>query len=135
MARDYIGQYGQANRIETIGGDYFCDDLGQGYDLVLASDTLYYEDHRLAQLAGRIFDALNPGGVLVGIHGVLTQDRTAPPGLVLGMLPDALMGQGELPDSGFLAPALLSAGFSRVHTRQVRMVSNHMEVDVARKPL
>ncbi|WP_321491400.1 hypothetical protein [uncultured Desulfobacter sp.] len=53
--------------------------------------------------------------------------------MVLSMLPDALMGQGELPCEGFLAPALFRAGFRQVVTRKVPMVSNEMEVDIARK--
>lgn len=133
VAREYIDRFGMADRIQTRAGDYRKDDLGRGYDLILVSDTLYYTGEELDRMASRLFNILNPGGVLVGIHGVLSQHRTKPCQMVLGMLPDALMDQGELPDSGFLAPALFRAGFASVHTRQVRMVSNEMEVDIARK--
>jgi predicted O-methyltransferase YrrM len=133
IARGYIDRFGMTARIETRTGDYTKDNLGIGYDFILASDTLYYAPDELDAIVSRIFDALNPGGVLMAIHGVLTDDRTAPEKMVLGMLPDALMGQGELPDSGFLAPFLLRAGFASVHTREVPMVSCPMEVDVARK--
>ncbi len=133
IARAYIERFGCVGRITTLSGDYTKDDPGNGYDLVLASDTLYYEGSELERIAARVYDALNPGGVLVGIHGVVTKDRTGPGPMVLGMLPDALMGQGELPCEGFLAPALLRAGFKQVQTRKMFMVSNEMEVDIARK--
>ena len=133
LAREYIDRFGMAAQIQTRTGDYRKDDLGHGYDLILVSDTLYYAGKDLELMASRLFEILNPGGVLVGIHGVLTQNRTKSCRMVLGMLPDALMGQGELPDSGFLAPILFRAGFARVHTRQIRMISNEMEVDIARK--
>lgn len=133
IAQTYIDRFGMAERIETRWGDYNTDELGTGYDLILASDTLYYEGEVLERLTSRLFNALAPGGVMVGIHGVLNPERTGPEYMVLGMLPDALMNQGELPCTGFLAPALLKAGFSTVHTRQVKMISNEMEVDIARK--
>ena len=107
IAQTYIERFGCADRISTLAGDYTKDDPGKGFDLVLSSDTLYYQ-----------------GGEL---------DRTGPGNMVLGMLPDALMGQGELPCEGFLAPVLLRAGFKQVQTRKVFMVSNEMEVDIARK--
>ncbi len=133
IAREYIERFGVVDRIETRAGDYSSDALGTGYDFILASDTLYYPSEELDDIASKLFSALNPGGVLMGIHGVLVEEKTLPEHMVLGMLPDALMDQGELPDSGFLAPSLLRAGFAIVHTREVRMISCPMEVDIARK--
>jgi len=133
IARGYIERFGCTGRITTLSGDYTRDDPGKGFDLVLASDTLYYQGGELERITDRVYNALNPGGVLVGIHGVVTKDRTGPGNMVLGMLPDALMAQGELPCEGFLAPALFRAGFKQVQTRKVFMVSNEMEVDIARK--
>ncbi len=133
IAQTYIERFGCTDRISTRAGDYTKDGLGNGFDLVLASDTLYYQGDELKRIAERVYDALQPGGVLVGIHGVVTKERTGPEDMVLGMLPDALMGQGELPCEGFLAPALLQAGFRQVQTRKVFMVSNEMEVDIAKK--
>ena len=133
IAREYIERFGCSGRITTRSGDYTKDDPGTGFDLVLASDTLYYQGCDLDRIGSRIYNALNPGGVLVGIHGVVTKDRTGPDDMVLSMLPDALMGQGELPCEGFLAPALFRAGFRQVVTRKVPMVTNEMEVDIARK--
>ncbi len=102
-------------------------------DLVLVSDTLCYEGETLDRIVSSISDALNPGGVMIGIHGVLTKDRTGPDHMALGMLPDALMARGELPDEGFLPPALFRNGFRQVHTKNVFMVYSEMEVDIARK--
>lgn len=133
IAQTYIDRFGCADRITTLAGDYTKDDPGKGFDLVLASDTLYYQGDELERIAARVYDALNPGGVLVGVHGVVTKDRTGPGNMILGMLPDALMGQGELPCEGFLASALLRAGFKQVQTQKVVMISNEMEVDIARK--
>lgn len=134
VAGEWAERFGLSGRVETMAGDYGRDDLGQGYDFILVSDTMYYQGEELDRMTRKLFHALAPGGVFMGIHGVLTHDRTAPCKLVLGMLPDTLMDQGELPDSGFLAPSLLRAGFGQVHTRKVDMVSNEMEVDIAKKP-
>ena len=133
IAEEYIRHYGMTGRITTRAGDYTRDDPGSGYDLILASDTLYYEPGELTRMASGLCNALNPGGVLVGIHGVLHRDRTAPCRSVIGILPEALTGRGDLPDSGFLAPCLLRAGFASVHTREVHLGFGPMEVDIARK--
>jgi predicted O-methyltransferase YrrM len=135
IAEEYIKQYGMADRIATRAGDYLRDDPGNGYDLILASDTLYYEPDLLNPLVSRLYAALNPGGVLVGIHGVVHREPPAPRMGVIGILPDALAGCGDLPDANFLAPCLLKAGFSSVHTRETHLGFGLMQVDIARKAI
>lgn len=43
VAETFIREYGMNGRVDVLGGDYFRDSIGEGYDLVLASDNLYYD--------------------------------------------------------------------------------------------
>lgn len=129
MARRYAGQYGFLERIEFIGGDYFTSAMEPGYDLIMATDTLYYDAHEIDSVIERCARALVPGGMLVTIHAVLTHDRTQPEQMVLGMLPEALAGQASLPDKGFLVHAMESRGFREVTSRMVVVAGNPMEMN------
>lgn len=50
-------------------------DLGDGYDLVVASEVLYYLDSpRLGELAMRLKAAVNPGATCIGVHWIGATD-------------------------------------------------------------
>ena len=133
IAEKYIREYGMEDRISVKSGDYYHDPIGDGYDLILASDTLYHKPQETKTIVRKLFDALRPSGVLFGIHGVLTHERTRPESMTIGILPESLMGQGELPDSGFLADAMLQVGFKSVRSSELKIPGNTMELDIGRK--
>lgn len=132
VAREEIAAAGLEGRVTTISGDYNSVDFGSGYDLIWASQTLYYA-RNLDEMFTRIHDALNPGGVFVSLHEGLACERTQPANLVLSRLSLALEGQDVSFGEGELASYLPGAGFSLVETRMLEMPLGPHELIIARK--
>jgi SAM-dependent methyltransferase len=126
-------RYGMGDRVDVLGGDYFHDSIGEGYDLVLASDNIYYGKDELDSIVKKIFDALNPAGVFISFHGGLIHERTKPDMMVLGMILDELMGQGMMLDQGFIADSMLRGGFQSVRSRTLDTDWGPMDLDIGRK--
>lgn len=133
VADGFIRQYGMEDRISVMGGDYMQDPFGEGYDLVWASSTLNFAGQNLDGLLGKIFDALNPGGVFVSLADGLTHERTRPETLVVNNFPYALMGQEFGMERGVIAESMRVAGFSSVVSRTVDTPMMPLDLDVARK--
>jgi SAM-dependent methyltransferase len=129
-----IQEFGMQERVETRGGDYIQDPIGENYDLVLASDTLYYNQDNMALILGKILDALNPGGVLMALHEGLTHERTQPASYVLGMMLTSLAGEDMgLLNQGVVADAMLQAGFKSVRSCTLDTDWGPMDLDIGRK--
>ena len=133
MAREYAKTWGFDHRMEVLGGDYLQDDFGQGYDVIMATDTLYYAGDQIDLVTAKCRQALAPGGFLVGVHAVLTDERTQPESLVVGILCESLMGQGSLPDQGFLAASMARCGLQKISSRMINVGGSLLEMNVAYK--
>ncbi|MDC7789661.1 methyltransferase domain-containing protein, partial [Rhodoplanes tepidamans] len=121
----------QRDRVDVIPGDFNTVDLGGGYDLIVASMTLYYAADLVAVLA-RARAALRPGGVLVSVHEGLTDARTAPEEHVVGRLVPVLRGRDLSFDAGAIADAMRDAGFARVARAVVATPFGTMEKTIGR---
>jgi predicted nicotinamide N-methyase len=133
-AGEMIRCYGMEDRMEAIGGNYAEEPVGEAYDMILASDTLYYTSEEIDPIMTKLHDALNPGGVMVTIHPCLTSERTKPGSLVMGSLFSALKGNDMgLLDQGFLADAMLKAGFRSVRSKTVKTDWGAEDIDIGRK--
>ena len=133
VARTFIEEYEMEDRVEVLGGDYLQDSIGSGYDLVVASDNLYYGKNDTDLIVKKIYEALNPAGVFISFHGGLTHERTKPDTMVLGMILDGLMGQGIMIDQGFIADSMLRVGFRSVRSRTLDTDWGAMDLDIGRK--
>lgn len=98
-----------AQRLQFLAGDYNRDDLGAGYDLVVAGRSLYYADDR-GRLLAKIAAAMNSGGVLLCLHEGLCNERTRPAEVVLSRIGVALRGSDVSFERGELESGLLAAG-------------------------
>lgn len=132
VAREEITAAGLESRITTIAGDYNKVNFGTGYDLIWASQTLYYAKD-LESMFSRIHNALNPGGVFISLHEGLTCERTQPPDIVLSRLSLALEGQDVSFEQGEIASYLPGAGFATVETKTMNMPLGQAELVIARK--
>ena len=92
VTQEFIGRYGMDERVSVIGGDFAMDEIGQGYDIVFASDVFYRKPDALSGIFEKIHGALNDGGSIMLKHWVLNDDRTAPPTSVLFDLMLSLRG-------------------------------------------
>lgn len=64
----FIDAYDMPSRLQAVGGDIDADDLGEGYDIVVASHVLYKFRKDMAGFFKKVRQALNPGGLLVSNH-------------------------------------------------------------------
>lgn len=64
--RATIAHYGAEHQVSTQAGDFFRDDFGRGYDIILSSST---PCGKRPEMLPRICDALNPGGYFVNVQG------------------------------------------------------------------
>ena len=131
-AERYIAEYGMADRISTLGGDFTRDDIGSGYDLVWASSTLNHSIDRLADIFAKIHASLEPGGVFASLADGMTHERTQPD-VMLGHAPLTFTAGDSRFDQGFIAEAMLRAGFRSVRSTTVHSFAGDMDLDVARK--
>ncbi len=133
VADEFIQSAGLGARVTTRSGDYFQDDLGEGYDLIWACATLNFARHDLDRLLSKVHAALNPGGVFMAFQDGLTHERTRPD-MFLGHLGTALStGQAFYFDQGEIAASMLRCGVRSVRSRTVTTPMGDMDLDIARK--
>ncbi|MFO8057946.1 MAG: methyltransferase [bacterium] len=79
LTRSYIEEANMKGRILVRAGDMMEDELGMGYDLVLLFAICHmWSPEENQKLFQKIFEALNPGGMLAMQDFVLSEDKTAP---------------------------------------------------------
>jgi SAM-dependent methyltransferase len=75
--RTWLADEGVADRVERLAGDFWTDELGSGYDIVLLCNLLNaYPDDRKRVLLSRAVAALAPGGRLV-VHDQVRRAASA----------------------------------------------------------
>jgi SAM-dependent methyltransferase len=145
-AAGYIAEWGFADRVRTVPGDYVRDRLPGGYDVALASCTLNFTlpDASTALVMDKLHAALVPGGYCISLHD-------APPafagetrsclsdGRDIAAYPLECMAIGlvygrpmAMPD-GLIAETMLQSGFACVHSRELRTSGGTFRLDIARK--
>ena len=117
VADDIIEEYGLADRVITMAGDYRHDPIGGDYDLVMANYTLNFCHDRLDEIMDKVHHALNPGGVFLVTSDGLTDEKTAPAQSVISWLAVWLQGMDMSFDQGEIAAAMVRAGFVSTHTQ------------------
>ena len=133
VAQAFIEEYGLNDRMEVMGGDYTTDPIGEGYDLIWASNTLNFARDDMDSMITKIHDALNPGGVFISCAEGLTHERTKPDKPVLGMISIALLVQDMCFDQGEIADSMLRIGFGSVRSRTLDTDWGPMDLDIGRK--
>ena len=132
VADEVIAEYGLADRVTTIPGDYMSDPIGEGYDLVMANYTLNFYRDRLDEIMDKVYRALNPGGVFLVTSDGLTDGKTAPAQTVISWLSVSLQGMDISFKQGEIANAMLRAGFVSTQTQTLNDIETeaHGPVDL-----
>ena len=133
VAEKHFKDFGMEDRMRTIGGDYWEDPIGTGYDLVWTSFTLNFYRGRLSRIFNKIFHSLKNDGVFISFADGLTDERTKPGLMVLNMLPASLGGRDMCFDQGEIANEMLNAGFTSVQSRSIDTSYGPVDIDIARK--
>ncbi|WP_305063902.1 methyltransferase [Methanococcoides sp.] len=92
VTKEFIERYDMNDKVGVIGGNFFEDEIGSGYDIVFASDAFYRKPDVLPGVLKKVYDALNNNASVVLKHWILNDERTAPPTSVLFDLNLSLRG-------------------------------------------
>ena len=131
--RESIRLTGLEGRAAPMTGDYLTDDIGKGYDLILAIATLSFVEQELAALMGRLCEAMNPGGVLLCYSEGIERDCSGPWDMILGWLPYNMQGYNLGIKKNEIAEAAMAAGFRSAEKRTGIYSTGNVDVDIFRK--
>jgi len=114
VAREIIAQAGLSERVTVQEGDFQKEGLGAGYDVALVFGVLNGEPPEgRPVLIHKVFEALNPGGLIVLRDAVLDPDRAGPPEAAIFALQMLLAtASGGLDTRADWEAWLLAAGFA-----------------------
>jgi precorrin-6B methylase 2 len=129
------------DRIALKSGDFFADDLGQGYDLVLLSSVicLFGEEQNLSLLR-RVWASLASGGRIVTLDSIVDSSRTRPTAAALFAVNMLITSHGGQSHSHNQVESWLrSAGFEDarripLHGSQIIMAKKGFERDSEWEP-
>lgn len=116
IAHEYINRFNARDRINTRVGDFYRDDFGSGYDLILISQILHSQTvDQCKILLKKTHAALEPHGQLIVHDLLLSEDRTLPPNAaVFAVHMLAVTKGGRAYSAAEVAEWLLEAGFKQI---------------------
>ena len=137
VAREEAAAVGLGDRVRTRGGDYWVDDLGEGYDVALLFNVIHAHDGaEIVELFGRVADALVPGGRIAVLDQLAGSARTPVGRAGLGFVDltyAATLGANVHP-YGDVAEWLRAAGFEDVRRTAIRRAGPGNALVEATKP-
>ncbi len=128
-----IAQMGLMDRARAQGGDFLTDDLGSGYDLILAVSVMLFAKGDLPAFLKKLYDALAPSGVAVSVGEGVSPDFSGPWDMVMGYLPYWLQGMDLAVRKGEIEAAAKEAGFRETETRTGLLCSGTQDIVILRK--
>ncbi len=79
LVERYTAAAGMQDRVRGVAGDFLNDPLGEGYDFVFVSAIVHMlSPAQNAELLGRVWEALRPGGRTAVQDFIMNPDRTSP---------------------------------------------------------
>ena len=137
VAEEVIAEYSLQNRVTTLRGDYSQDDIGSGYDFIIASFTLNFFRNNLEPILRKVYSALNPGGVFMVSSDGMDASETAPLNTITSWLPTKLQGSDMSFIKGEIAAKMLQTGFTSTARHNLEQISleahGPIEITVGRK--
>ena len=133
LLQSSVDGMGLADRVKVMSGNFMTDDVGGGYDLILAVSVLLFARGGMEGLLRKLRDALNPGGVLLVISEGIDLAHPGPWDMLMGYLPYYFQGMDMGVRKGEVALAAEAAGFTEVETRTELLCSGNQDVIVLRK--
>ena len=116
IAEERFGEEGFLDRVESIGGDFYQDELPAGCDLALLSAIIHQNSpEQNLDLYRKIHRALLPGGKLVIRDHVMDATRTnPPPGALFAINMLVNTKGGDTYTFAEIKDGLMAAGFAKV---------------------
>jgi len=128
-----IKQSGIEERLRAMAGDYMSDDIGEGYDLIIAVGTLNFAKHAMDTVMEKLYSALNKGGILVTSGDGIYSEGTMPIDMVSSWLTYAMQGMNFGMPINLIPDAAERAGFRSIRSFTVPSYSGTANINVIRK--
>ena len=81
-----------SKRMKVIQGNFLTDDIGSGYDLILASGVLAFCGSHLQSTVEKIYKSLNTGGHIIVMTPQLNENEVQPKDIVMCWLSSRING-------------------------------------------
>lgn len=111
LPEQLILERGLSERISVMKGDFNTDEIGNGYDLIIASGILDFAKDHLDALLDKLHCALTTHGYLYIVSHEVSEDYQSPPEGILGWLSSHLDGLDLLLTKKTIEEALERHGF------------------------
>ncbi|GMQ64844.1 methyltransferase [Vallitalea maricola] len=99
------------SRITVQKGDFIKDDIGNGYDIIIASGIIDFAKDHLNNFIKKLYDALNKNGIIYLITHGFSEDYLEPSETILGWLSSHLDGLDLLLPDKVIQDAMMASGF------------------------
>lgn len=118
---------GLEERVRIIAGDFLSDDIGEGYDLIIASGILDFAKEKVNSMANKLYRALKPSGYLYLVSHDVSEDFLSPKETIVGWLSGQLDGLNVLLSKESICKALISAGFESLSRDRIEGMMDNLE--------
>lgn len=134
IAQEFIQEYSLENRVAAEAGNFNSDDLGEGYDIIFASDIFYRKKEAVRNVLQKIYRGLNPGGLVILKHWFLNEDGTGPLTVVLFDFKLSLRGNNHyIYTCPEFTTLLEESGFEVVQKKDISLPSKPSVIIMGRK--
>lgn len=114
VPESFAKQYSVSARLKTKAGDFLHDELGQSFDLIIASGVIDFAKNDLLPLLEKMAKALQKNGHLYLVTCGFNDDFTQPRSAIVNWLTGRLQGADVLLTQKDIEKALLSTGFVKI---------------------
>ena len=133
LIQESIDNAGLTKKAVVKTGNFMTDDLGEGYDLILAVGVMLFAKGHMEDLLKKCYDALNLGGVLLVVGEGIYADHTGPWDMVLGYLPYYFQGMDLGVLQNEVSDAAKKVGFLRSEQYTKLLCSGTQDICILRK--
>jgi len=119
LPRKLVSERNLSEHVSVIEGDFNADDIGKGYDLIIASGVLDFAKDHLDSVMSKLYEALTSNGYLYVVTNNVSEDYQYPPESILGWLSSHLDGLDVLLTKRDIENALTNHGFQHIHSDNV----------------
>ncbi|MDO5725055.1 MAG: class I SAM-dependent methyltransferase, partial [Tissierellia bacterium] len=120
IAKEFILDENMEDRIEIIGGDFLTDDIGSGYDLIIACGVFHFAKSSLDNFFEKIYNALKADGFLCSKTFTVSDDYLKPERFFTRWLSSHLRGTSSLLTSEFLEKSISKKFIEHLETKDNR---------------
>ncbi|GMQ59837.1 methyltransferase [Vallitalea sediminicola] len=111
VAERLVAKNDLTSRIIIKKGDFIKDDIGSGYDIIIASAIIDFAKDHLEDFIKKLYDALNKNGIIYLITHGFSEDYLEPSETILGWLSSHLDGLDLLLPDKVIQDTMKSNGF------------------------